>query len=261
MLFAMGPWLGRAQLVSVVAAALVGCAPQMSAADDSSLSPELHAAYAGLADSMALFVTDRSRDPAFPTRWAGSLYSTLVLIDRYDADPRWSSVREQWRSEVLGSDFSQVGKFIELETPKQTGWTEPWTRGVPTTGNLPVDALMKQFNFKVALAPYGSLRPHDVWELTSEVKVHTIAVAALWRPIQDVLSVEPDPAWTLYSWGNPYGVGESFTVGLKPGAGWQLKINYGWGDCAAGCIWGHTFAFDVTPDGRVTLSQSGEPLQ
>jgi hypothetical protein len=42
--------------------------------------------------------------------------------------------------------------------------------------------------------------------------------------------------------------------------GYEITLTVGWGDCPAGCIHHHTWVFDVTPDGTVTLvSESGDP--
>ncbi len=43
--------------------------------------------------------------------------------------------------------------------------------------------------------------------------------------------------------------------------GWEVVIRIGWGDCPAGCISEHVWAYAVSPAGEVTLlSESGAPL-
>jgi hypothetical protein len=255
----------RAALIGM-ALALVACQPgppQIAAADDSSLSPELRAAYHGLADDLALFVTDTSREPAFPSEWAASLYAALTWIDRFDSDADWTKVRDSFRRGVSSIDFSLVGRRIQIATTKQLPWTEPWSRGEPLTGNPSVDALMTRFGLTVARGD-SYLTDHDYWDLTTaETKVHTRAVAALFEPLDGVVEVSPDPDWTLYKWGNAWrlwGFESSLWIRPSPGTGWRLDIGFGWGDCAAGCIYGHTFSFAVGPSGSVTLSQRGTPL-
>lgn len=45
------------------------------------------------------------------------------------------------------------------------------------------------------------------------------------------------------------------------GGGYRITVTIGWGDCPAGCINRHTWAFDVTADGQVTLiEEAGDPL-
>jgi hypothetical protein len=49
-------------------------------------------------------------------------------------------------------------------------------------------------------------------------------------------------------------------VGYQPGS-WQVVYQIGWGDCQAGCIDRHTWTYEVTPDGTVTLiSEEGSPV-
>ena len=48
--------------------------------------------------------------------------------------------------------------------------------------------------------------------------------------------------------------------GYQPGT-WQVVYTVGWGDCQAGCIDQHTWTYQVTPDGTVTLiSEEGSPV-
>ena len=45
------------------------------------------------------------------------------------------------------------------------------------------------------------------------------------------------------------------------GAGWQVEVRIGWGDCEAGCISEHRWIYAVGRDGKVELtSQKGDPL-
>jgi hypothetical protein len=47
---------------------------------------------------------------------------------------------------------------------------------------------------------------------------------------------------------------------LADGA-YRITLTIGWGDCPAGCINQHTWAFRVTADGQVTLlEESGDPV-
>lgn len=59
-------------------------------------------------------------------------------------------------------------------------------------------------------------------------------------------------------------IGQSswYTVDAASGVGaYVVKIRIGWGDCEAGCINEHTWAFAVAPDGAVTvLSDEGQPV-
>ena len=46
-----------------------------------------------------------------------------------------------------------------------------------------------------------------------------------------------------------------------PGGGYRIELTVGWGDCPAGCINRHTWTFDVTPAGTLTLvEEGGAPL-
>jgi hypothetical protein len=43
--------------------------------------------------------------------------------------------------------------------------------------------------------------------------------------------------------------------------GFQITMTLGWGDCPAGCIERHTWVYNVTADGQLTLvEESGDPL-
>ena len=45
------------------------------------------------------------------------------------------------------------------------------------------------------------------------------------------------------------------------GGGFRIKVTIGWGDCPAGCINRHSWTYDVTSDGQVSLvSEDGDPV-
>lgn len=57
-------------------------------------------------------------------------------------------------------------------------------------------------------------------------------------------------------------IGQSAWYEVTPGTvGWRVTITKGWGDCQAGCIYRHTWVFEVDPSGAVTLvDETGDPL-
>jgi hypothetical protein len=63
---------------------------------------------------------------------------------------------------------------------------------------------------------------------------------------------------------DPDVIGQSSWVEVVPapdGDGFVVNARVGWGDCPAGCISEHTWAYAVAPDGTVTLeSEAGEPV-
>ena len=43
--------------------------------------------------------------------------------------------------------------------------------------------------------------------------------------------------------------------------GYRVRITMGWGDCPAGCIDHHTWTYEVSEDGEITvIAQSGDPV-
>lgn len=57
-------------------------------------------------------------------------------------------------------------------------------------------------------------------------------------------------------------IGQAAWYEVEPsGDGWQVLIRIGWGDCPAGCIDRHRWAYSVSRDGAVTLtSETGPPV-
>ncbi len=237
-------------------------APEMAPADDSRMPPELRAAYRGLADDLALALTERERAPAFPSDWAASVHAALVRVDQHEGDAGWARGREAWRQRLLEADFTFVGRRIQLATGPAARWAEAWRQGAQVTGHERVDALVRDFGYAVAQDRFPLYLGDATggWTLTSTEQWHTVAVAAMWKSIDGVLRVEPDPEWPMYSWGNPYNLSLDCAVDARPGPGWRLTVYQGWGDCEAGCISGHAFAFNVTPDGAVTLEHEGDAV-
>lgn len=54
------------------------------------------------------------------------------------------------------------------------------------------------------------------------------------------------------------GASRWWTAEPLDGGGYRVQLTVGWGDCPAGCIDRHTWTYDVTPAGELTLvSESG----
>ncbi len=62
---------------------------------------------------------------------------------------------------------------------------------------------------------------------------------------------------------NPDIIGASawWTSEPRNGGGFVITVTIGWGDCPAGCISRHVWTYEVTGDGRVTLTgETGDPM-
>jgi hypothetical protein len=71
-----------------------------------------------------------------------------------------------------------------------------------------------------------------------------------------------DPRFAKVQPYNPDMIGQCcFSKVATTADGWTVTIEYGWGDCPAGCIARHQWTFKVTPSGVVTLTaESGPPV-
>ncbi len=71
-----------------------------------------------------------------------------------------------------------------------------------------------------------------------------------------------DPRFANVQPYNPDMIGQCcFSKVATTADGWTVTIEYGWGDCPAGCIARHQWTFAVTPSGVVTLTaKSGPPV-
>jgi hypothetical protein len=71
-----------------------------------------------------------------------------------------------------------------------------------------------------------------------------------------------DPRFVCIRPLDPNLIGQSAWYEVSPGmVGWRVVITKGWGDCQAGCISRHTWAYEVDGRGAVTLAdEGGDPL-
>jgi len=72
-----------------------------------------------------------------------------------------------------------------------------------------------------------------------------------------------DPRFAGIGPPDPNLIGQSAWYEVAPAVvGWRVTVTIGWGDCQAGCIGRHLWAYDVDPSGAVALvEERGDPLE
>ena len=71
-----------------------------------------------------------------------------------------------------------------------------------------------------------------------------------------------DPRFAALGARDPGAIGQGSWYDVTPaGSGWLVTVQIGWGDCPAGCIYRHTWQYQVAANGSPALaSETGDPL-
>jgi hypothetical protein len=74
-----------------------------------------------------------------------------------------------------------------------------------------------------------------------------------------VIASDPRFAGTIELTPDIIGASRWWTAEPLPAGGYRVVLTVGWGDCPAGCIERHTWTYDVTPAGELTLVDESGP--
>ena len=106
-----------------------------------------------------------------------------------------------------------------------------------------MDSLVSRY--ALILARHDRLRGlgWDMFELRAAKPLNTIALADRFAHAAPVVSAAPD------SW---IGGGDDIAA-TRVAGGWRLDYSVSWGDCPAGCIYGHVWSFVVSDAGDASF--------
>lgn len=179
-----------------------------------------------------------------------------ALIDRYEGvlEALCSSGQEEVATAVgtyqagLGAHPSTRRVMLHIDTVD--AGMRRWAIGERFTGYDDLDSLVVAYD----LQPREWLEWRDVSEFVLFESDRPLNIQALAERITRtgrVIHAEQD-----FSWQDA----RDLDVMERDG-GYEVALRRGWGDCMAGCIYGHTWRFAVAADGSTEfLSSSGDPL-
>ena len=105
----------------------------------------------------------------------------------------------------------------------------------------------------------GSLIPSPSASPSSPSPSATVFTA----PAAAQLVLAIDPRFAQLAPHDPAAIGQGswYEIASIP-AGWLVTLQIGWGDCIAGCIYRHTWVYQVDFNGQISLAaENGDPLE
>lgn len=234
--------------------AFIGCddadrlGPVMVTADDSKVPEELRSAYQTDAARLTLRRLTELGSPALdeielPAEEVDRFYAALIRVYNLRHPARDAVVETYWIHTFPRPSVHYLS--LRLASP---AWAEAWRWGERLTGNPTVDSLVVSYDLQVEW--YYRSHPGDLVTVFSPRAVNIQALAARFARVEGVLRASAEQF-----------IGDgSDIVACDTQLGLELEYSVGYGDCLAGCINRHYWAFRVGQDGRVEfLGSWGDP--
>ncbi len=214
----------------------------ISNADDSSVPESLRKAYFEDAARLALRKVNEAggatrEQVELPADLVQTLYSVLIHLYNAIGLAARDSVVAIYNIHTFPSPETH---FLIVAVDSTAQWAAAWRQGNRLTGNVQIDLLMEEFNLELDGYCSTPWFPQSA-RLRSSKPLNIAALAKRFTGIAGIRWAEPDGVM---------GDGPDIRAQSKT-TYWQLEYSIGWGDCPAGCIARHFWAFDVYYNGRV----------
>jgi hypothetical protein len=132
---------------------------------------------------------------------------------------------------------------------KGVTWESAWSANRIETGVGAIDALSRSYRV-TGVSTVSAFPEYTLYKLTFADPLSTKFVAIAYKKTDMGIR----DAYSNYLSGS----GDNITRQVSGGRIYQ--ISRGWGDCAAGCIFRHTWQFTIATDGTISVMESGAPL-
>lgn len=221
----------------------------MARASDQNLSNGRMSKYRKDAEKLAVrFINNRdSIQTKIPEALINLFYNGLIHIVNADHPEAEEATDPEYEVHALTPpDPRALSVGVNTGAP----WLDAWRKGNTETGNEEVDDLLNEFDLTLVDYHEFASSPTANATLQSEYAINVYAVGRLFEQIP----------YIDYATAQIVGDGSDIKVLLFDNH-LRYTLEYGFGDCPAGCINRHKWTFKVFRDGHVEfVSEGGSPL-
>lgn len=240
----------RSFLMAVAAAALLmaGCGGSSTSSPGTGEDNITRATEGDFSESARILAAEEANK-------TGDVWLSADVARRFDADLTTIRTASPAVNGVTAFPIYDLHKIV-VAVSSDAPWLDKWRSGVITTGDPGLDGVLAEFGpDKVTPREIGAVNGnyYFVLEFVQSLNMRPLA-QRIKASSTSVVSSSPD-----------------LNVGGGDNIGWQslgtdgsrtYTLSRGWGDCAAGCIFRHSWKFSVSSDSKTVAltEESGAPL-
>jgi hypothetical protein len=229
---------------------LKGTPSEFTSSDDSNVPDSVRSLYRLDATYLALNHIYNNKLPDtssgdIPEHLIYPFYVGLIHIYNCESIQPLETITKTW---PIHSQVSKTLFRFNVGIDTSFSWTKQWVDGNIFTGNDTIDNLLIEYNLK---PDTNSIILKSV-TLHSEEPLNIPYFLTIFERISGVTYAEPEVL-----------VGISNSISAQMESSYiKYKFFMGWGDCPAGCIFGHFWELTVSNEGEVRLISSyGDELE